>query len=96
MAFNNADSYKVPIFGYADLSGATQVSFNSQNMLGVPEVASSSDLEMAGSASYDKWYICDLQGGDLAATYPSVVWNMGGAAPQLGSCLKVDVVRVFA
>ena len=86
MALNNWGSYEVPMFGYATLDDATEVAFNDGNLLGIPEYG-----------AYDKWYICDINGGgDLASTYPSVVWNLGDAAPQLASCLKVDIIRVFA
>lgn len=87
MAFNNADSYKVPIFGTVGVDGATKVAFNDKNHLGVPESSASTN------AKFNQWYICDINGGMV---YPSVVWSSGDKAPQLASCIKVDVVRAFA
>lgn len=94
MQLNNKDSYAVPLFGYAQLSDATLVAFNSQNKLGVPAVSDKTGMALAASsAKNDRWYICDIDSGIV---YPSLVWATGNAAPPLSSCSKVDIVRVFA
>jgi len=82
MALNNKGSYHVPTFGYASFDTATKVSFNERNYLGTPDGV---------NAKYDKWYICDIDGG---LTYPSIVWSSGSATPQLSSCVKVIIMRV--
>lgn len=94
MALNSEaqGSCKIPTFGYATLATATPVTFNGQNLLGIADTSAASP--MAGSATYGKWYLCSVAGGDLGA-YMSVVWNVGDVAPKLDSCVKADVVRVF-
>ncbi|CAG8959684.1 hypothetical protein HYFRA_00001589 [Hymenoscyphus fraxineus] len=87
MAFNSAESYKVPIFGTAGLDVATKVVFDEKNFLGVLDDSGS------GDGKFDKWYVCDINTGIV---YPSVVWSSGNKAPQLASCVKVDVMRAFA
>ncbi|CAG8983079.1 hypothetical protein HYALB_00006107 [Hymenoscyphus albidus] len=87
MAFYSADSYKVPIFGTAGLDGATKVVFNEKNFLGVLGDSRS------GDGKFEQWYVCDINTGIV---YPSVVWSSGDKAPQLASCVKVDVMRAFA
>jgi len=84
MAFSNKSSYQIPTFGYASFETASKVSFNEQNYLGTPE---------GSNAKYDKWYICDIDGG---LTYPSIVWSSGPATPPLSSCVKVDILRVWS
>jgi len=85
-------SVKMPTFGHSTAATATPVTFNGQNLLGIAGTSSASP--MAGSATYGKWYVCSVEGGDLGP-YMSVVWNMGDVTPKLSSCVKADVVRVF-
>lgn len=87
LAFNKAESYKVPIFGDVGLDRATRMAFNDKNLLGVPDSPEST------TAKFNQWFICDINGGMV---YPSVVWSSSDKAPQLSSCIKVDVIRIFA
>jgi hypothetical protein len=83
MAFNNKGSYQVPVFGYASFDTASKITFNEKNYLGTLE---------GSKAKYDKWYICDIDGGLI---YPSIVWSSGSATPPLSSCVKVDILRAY-
>jgi len=96
MAFDNEVSYEVPIFGYAGLDSATKVVFNEDNLLGIPGNLSNTASSANFDATYDKWYVCNIDGGDLVSSYPTAVWSLGDVAPGLASCVKADIIRVFA
>lgn len=83
MAFNNKGSYQVPIFGYTSFDTASKVSFSEKNFLGLIE---------GSNAKYDKWYVCDIDGG--LTPYSSIVWSSGPETPPLSSCIKVNIQKV--
>jgi hypothetical protein len=72
-----------------------QVAFDKENKLNVPSYIDDCVVppkEVLGSEY--RWYVCTTL--VTSYTYSTLAWVLGSHSPQNPSCVKVDVVRVFA
>jgi hypothetical protein len=93
LSYNPTSNVAVPLFE-PSYSG-TAVGFDSSNKMYIQGFIDDTVTPPAVNVvkSYYRWYVCQTYVG---YAYTTLAWVMGIHSPENPSCVKVDVVRVFA